>query len=49
MVRGIDSTKQKKKHSALMEEKDYITETWLQGGKAIGDILKPKKKQRKKK
>ena len=48
MVRGIDNSKKKKKHSALMEEKDYITEAWLQGGKAVGEILKSKKKKQNK-
>ena len=49
MVRGIGKTKQKKEHKGLMEDKDYITEAWLHGGKAIGEIIKPKKKKRNKK
>ena len=49
MVRGIGSKKQKKKHTGLMEDKDYITEAWLQGGKAVGEIVKPKKKKIKEK
>jgi hypothetical protein len=49
MVRGIDSSTQKKKKKGLMKDKDYITEAWLQGGKAVGEILKPKKKKRMKK
>lgn len=49
MVRGIGKTKLKKKKEGLMTDKDYITEAWLQGGKAIGEIVKPKKKKSKKK
>ena len=53
MVRGIGATnikKEEKKHKeGLMEDKNYITEAWLQGGKAIGIIVKPKKKTIKKK
>jgi hypothetical protein len=45
MVRGIEKEK-KKKHS-LMSEKNYIAEAWLQGGKAIGNILSPSKKSKK--
>jgi len=45
MVRGIGKTKHKKKKTGLTAEKDYITEAYLQGGKAVGDILKKKKKK----
>jgi len=48
MVRGIGKTKVNKKKKGLMEDKDYITEAWLQGGKAIGEAIKPKKKGKKK-
>ncbi len=45
MVRGIGKTKLKKKKTGLTADKDYITETYLQGGKAVGDIFKKKKKK----
>jgi hypothetical protein len=46
MVREMG--KEKKKNKGLTEEKDYITEAYLQGGKAIGEIVKkkPTKKHR---
>ena len=31
-----------KKNKGLTEEKDYISEAYLQGGKAIGEIVKKK-------
>jgi len=46
MVRGIGKTKVKKEKTGLMKDKDYITEAYLQGGKAIGQIVKPKKKKK---
>ena len=50
MVHGIGVTKDrkgnKKQKKGLMEDKDYITEAWLQGGKAIGNIVKAKKKMK---
>ena len=47
MVRGIGKIEEKKKHKeGLMKDKDYITEALLQGGKAIGEIAKPKKKKK---
>ena len=46
MVHGIGKTKSDKKREGLTEDKDYITEAWLQGGKAIGEIIKPKKKKK---
>ncbi len=48
MVRGIGKTKLKKKHGGLMEDRDYITEAWLHGGKAIGELIKPKKRKHEK-
>jgi hypothetical protein len=30
------------KNKGLMEEKDYISEAYLQGGKAIGEIVTKK-------
>jgi len=45
MTRGIGYTKQKNKKKGLTEEKDYISEAYLQGGKAVGNILKKKKKK----
>jgi hypothetical protein len=49
MVRGIGKTNsKKKKKTGLMEDKDYITEAWLQGGKAVGEAIKPKRKKRRK-
>lgn len=47
-VRGVGYTKEKKKKTGLMSDKDYITEAWLLGGKVIGEIVKPKKKKKKK-
>jgi hypothetical protein len=47
MVRGIGKTKVKKKRKGLTEDKDYITEAYLQGGKAVGEIVKKKKKKSK--
>ena len=37
----------KKDKKRLMNDKDYITEAWLQGGKAVGEILKSKKRNKK--
>ena len=49
MVHRLDKTRKNKKHKeGLMEDKDYITEAWLQGGKGVGEIVKPKKKKQKK-
>jgi len=45
MVRGIERGKKKKR--SLMSKKNYIAEAWLQGGKAIGNILSPSKKSKK--
>ena len=42
MVRGIGKIKSKKKKDGLIADKDYITEAYLQGGKAIGSITKKK-------
>ena len=44
MVREI--SKIEKKNNGLTEEKDYLTEAWLQGGKAIGELVKGKKKEK---
>jgi len=49
MVRGIGKTKEKKKPSGLTAEKDYITEAYLQGGKAVGEIVRSKNKKSNKK
>ena len=51
MVLGMDEQKPKKKHTGLMQDKDYITEAMLQGGKAYGEIIKgfSKKSSQKKK
>ena len=46
MVRGFSATKIKKKRRGLTEDKDYIKEAYLQGGKAVGDIFKKKKKKK---
>jgi len=46
MVRGIGTIKVKKKRKGVTKDKDYITEAYLQGGKAVGDIFKKKKKKR---
>jgi hypothetical protein len=44
MVREI---KEKgKKGKGLMEDKNYIAEAWLQGGKAVGEMIKPKRKKK---
>jgi len=54
MVRGIVSTKTKKKPWKTRMERDIILhkdirEAYLQKGKAYGDILRPLKKKRKEK
>ncbi len=51
MVRGMDITKLKKKPWKSRMERDImlhkdIKEAHLQGGKAFGHILKPKKKKK---
>lgn len=46
MAREIN--KKKKKSKGLMNDKDYISEAWLQGGKAVGEMVKPKKTKNKK-
>jgi len=43
MAYGLEDKKRKNKEG-LMKDKDYITEAYLQGGKAVGDIVKQKKK-----
>jgi hypothetical protein len=43
MVHGMDVSKGKKRKHGLIEDKDYITEAYLQGGKAIGNLIKKKK------
>ena len=40
MVRGIGKIEKKKKKKGLMTDKDYITEAYLQGGKAVGKTCK---------
>jgi hypothetical protein len=40
---------QSKQMIKAIERSKDITEAWLYGGKAIGNILKPKKKKKKKK
>ena len=52
MVRGMGSTKSKKKPWKTLVERDiyyhrHITEAGLQGGKALGQVFKPKKKRKK--
>ena len=54
MVRGIGKTKVKKKPWKTRMERDIIMhkdikEAGLQGGKAIGEIVKPKGKRKKNK
>ena len=51
MVRGIGGTKVKKKPWKSRIERDImlhkdIKEAGLQGGKALGQVLKPKKKKK---
>jgi len=51
MVRGMGSTKVKKKPWKSRMERDImlhkdIKEAGLQGGKAFGQVLKPKKKKK---
>jgi len=51
MVRGIESTSKKKKPWKTRMERDIIlhkdiSEVYYQSGKAIGDIVKPKKKKK---
>ena len=43
MPHGMDTIKIKNKKRGLTEDKDYISEAYLQGGKAIGNLLKKKK------
>ena len=50
MVRGIGKTKVKKKPWKTRMERDIILhkdlkEAYIQGGKAIGGVVKPKKKK----
>jgi hypothetical protein len=54
MVRGIGKTKVKKKPWKTRMERDVvfskdITEAYFQGGKAIGEVVKPKGKRKKNK
>lgn len=54
MVRGMGKVNKKKPWIRDMIERDVeyhkdISEAYLQGGKALGDITKPKKKKSKKK
>ncbi len=37
--------KAKYRPDMILKDKDYITEAYLQGGKAIGDVIKQKKKR----
>jgi len=51
MVRGIGSTKTKKKPWKTQMERDILLnkdlkEAYIQGGKAVGQIVKPKKKKK---
>ena len=51
MVRGMDGAKTKKKPWKTRMERDIIlhkdiSEAYYQGGKAIGDIVKSKKKKK---
>ena len=46
MVHGIEGNQKKK--NPLMNDKDYILEAWLKGGKAIGSICSKDKKKKKK-
>ena len=51
MVTGLDNTKVKKKPWKTRMERDIIlnkdlNEAYVQGGKAIGGIVKPKKKKK---
>lgn len=43
MVHGMDAIKGKKRKHGLMEDKDYLSEAYLQGGKAVGHLLQKKK------
>lgn len=48
MIHGIEiKNKIKKEKKGLPSNKDYITEAYLQGGKAIGILLKKKHKKNK--
>ncbi len=42
MTRGLGNTKSKKKKEGLIKDKDYITEAYLQGGKAVGKLIRKK-------
>ena len=42
MIIVVREMVKEKKNKGLTEEKDYITEAYLQGGKAIGEIVTKK-------
>ena len=48
MVHGIGKIEKKKKKKGLMADKDYITEAYLQGGKAVGKLAKKRLNKEKK-
>lgn len=46
MVHGLGPKKGRKKNT-LTTEKDYLTEAYLHGGKAIGELAQSKKHRKK--
>jgi len=48
MARGIGKIKAKKKKEGLTDDKDYITEAYLQGGRAVGYLTKKRLNKKRK-
>lgn len=48
MVRGIGKVEKKRKKKGLMSDKNYITEAYLQGGKAVEKLVKKRSNKEKK-
>ena len=48
MVRGIGKVEKKRKKKGLMSDKNYITEAYLQGRKAVGKLVKKRSNKEKK-
>ncbi|MEA3458797.1 MAG: hypothetical protein U9R21_08995 [Candidatus Thermoplasmatota archaeon] len=49
MVRGIGKVEKKRKKKGLLSDKNYITEAYLQGGKAVGKLAKKRLNKKKQK
>lgn len=46
MIREIKEKEKKGNEKGLMQDKNYVAEAWLQGGKAVGELIKPKRKKK---